>query len=111
MDALTVRSLMALIPERVARVQSGSAFTAGESPCRHPERLAHLARFLHWLSPLEVLAKPDQQALGLLNAAGRPVHAADLEDEPDGELDEEIGEPFEEQVPLEDAQAEEAAIA
>ena len=114
MDASTVRRVMDLIPERVARVQGGTSFAA-DSPCRYPERVARLARFLHWMSPLEALAKEDQQLLGLLNAAGRPVHAADLEDEPDEELqgglsDEGVPQ-FQEASVLENAPAEEAAIA
>jgi hypothetical protein len=83
MDASTVRRVMEMIPERTARQQSGSAFAA-DCPGHHAGRLAHLVRFLHWMSPLEALPREDQQALGLLNAAGRPVHAADLEEE-DGE--------------------------
>lgn len=81
MDASTVRAVMALIPERVARVQSGSTFAAPDPSARHAERIARLGRFLHWMSPLEELPREEQQALGLLNAAGRPVHAADLEEE------------------------------
>ena len=85
MDAATVRRVMDLIPERVARTQSGALFTPGEYGCRFPERVAHLSKFLHWMSPLEALSKEDQQVLGLLNAAGRPVHAIDLEDDLDPE--------------------------
>ena len=83
MDASTVRAVMALIPERVARVQSGSAFPAPDPAARNAERIARLGRFLHWMSPLGELPREEQQALGLLNAAGRPVHAADLEEEAD----------------------------
>lgn len=87
MDASTVRAVMALIPERVTRVQSGSAFAPADPTARYAERIARLARLLHWMSPLEALPREEQQALGLLNAAGRPVHAADLEDDVDAELE------------------------
>ena len=90
MDAASVRAVMDLIPERVARLQSGSAFAPADAGARHAERIARLARFLHWLSPLETLPRDEQQALGLLNAAGRPVHAADLEDDAEMELEEPI---------------------
>ena len=94
MDASSVSAVMALIPERVARLQTGSAFAGADPGARHAERIVRLARFLHWMSPLEALPRDEQQALGLLNAAGRPVHAADLEDDPE-ELEEAsgVGEP------------------
>ena len=86
MNAETVARLMSLIPERTTRFQGGATFELAASTCRYPERLAHVAKFLHWMSPLESLSNEDQQVLGLRNAAGRPVHAADLEDdELDGE--------------------------
>jgi hypothetical protein len=83
MDAAAVAGVMSLIPERVARAPSGASFApAGAHACRYPERVAHLGQFLHWLSPLNPIGKDDQKTLGLLNAAGRSVHAAELEDEP-----------------------------
>jgi hypothetical protein len=108
MNAAMVSSIVSLIPERIAREQSGSRFGPAESVCRYPERVAHLAKFLQWLTPLEVLGKDDQQILGLLNANGRPVHAADLEDD-------EGGEPLDAESPLEverpiDAAQEEALV-
>lgn len=81
MDAAMVSSVMSLIPERTARTQSGVQFTPEAASCRYPDRIAHVAKFLHWLSPLASLSIEDQQVLGLRNAQGRPVHAADLEDE------------------------------
>lgn len=86
MDAAKIQGVMALIPERIARVQSGAAFTL-QDHCRYPERMEFLAQRLHWMTPLETLGKEQQQLLGLLNAAGRPVHAAELEEEADGEAD------------------------
>ena len=69
MDAATVFRVMSLIPDRVARTQSGGAFALeGQS-----ERVALLARFLHWLGPLDALTKEDQQRLGLRAGAPRPV--------------------------------------
>jgi hypothetical protein len=38
-------------------------------------------QFLNWMSPLNPITKDDQRVLGLLNANGRPVHAADLEED------------------------------
>lgn len=91
MNASIVSSIVSLIPERVARVPSGTAFTAVQAgACRYPERVAHLARFLHWLGPLNPVTKDDQHLLGLIAANGRPVHAADEEEEPAGELEADV---------------------
>lgn len=75
-----------MIPDRVARELNGVRFAPESSASRYPERIAHLARHLSWLSPLNALTIDDQRVLGLVNAAGRPVHAADLE-EGSGEAD------------------------
>src|SRR5437773_6204630 len=91
MNASTVHRIISLIPERVARAQSGALFTmTGAS--RHPERIAYLSRYLQWLSPLNPVSRDDQQLLGLLLANGRPVHAGDVEDEADAqdEVDDEL---------------------
>jgi hypothetical protein len=85
MNAEMVSRLMSLIPERSPRAQMGAAFVLEGSACRYPDRLALISKFLHWMSPLESLTKEDQQALGLRNALGRPIHASDLEEELDGE--------------------------
>jgi hypothetical protein len=82
MNASTVHCIISLIPERVARAQSGALFTM-TGACRHPERIAYLSRYLQWLSPLNPVSRDDQQLLGLLLANGRPVHAGDVEDEAD----------------------------
>jgi hypothetical protein len=97
MNAATIDRIVSLIPERTARLSSGVAFTPEASVCRHPERLAQLALFLNWMSPLNPITKDDQRALGLLNAAGRPVHAVDLEED-------ELLDPSEEDVAQEAAQ-------
>lgn len=81
MSASMIARIVSLVPERVARVPGGTAFLPHASACRYPERIVHLGQFLNWLSPLASLAKEDQRILGLLNAAGRPVHAIDLEDD------------------------------
>ena len=88
MNASDVARILALIPERVPHVLSGTAFSAANpGACRYPERLAHLARFLKWLSALDPISKEDQTALGLFNASGRPAHAGDEDDEAGGEID------------------------
>jgi hypothetical protein len=73
--------IVSLVPERLARVPSGTRFALQSTGTRHPERLEHLALQLSWLTPLMPQDKESQQRLGLLNAAGRPVMAAD-----DGDL-------------------------
>ncbi len=86
MNAAIISSIVSLIPERIARVKSGSAFAVEGSASRYPERLSHLAQFLNWLSPLNAIAKDDQCILGLLHPSGRPVHANEMDDEEDAEL-------------------------
>ncbi|HWA38149.1 MAG TPA: hypothetical protein VG873_09825 [Burkholderiales bacterium] len=42
--------------------------------------MPHIAQLLNWLTPLSPLTLDDQRILGLVNAAGRPVHSSDLEE-------------------------------
>jgi hypothetical protein len=75
--------IVSLVPERLARVPTGTTFALQSATTRHAERLEHLAAQLNWLTPLASQDRESQQRLGLLNAAGRPVMAA--EDEPGSE--------------------------
>lgn len=93
MNAAMVSKLLSLVPERVARVPSGTWFRTEGAGSRHPERVVHLTRFLQWLSPLAVLTRDDQQQLGLLSASGKPLHAGDEEDEGEPEAEAETWEP------------------
>jgi hypothetical protein len=88
MNKAMIDRIVSLIPERVARQPSGVAFTPQASACRHPERIAHLAEFLGWLSPLYPITKYDQRVFGLLNEQGRPVHAVDLDEDEADEIEE-----------------------
>lgn len=65
MDAEKVFRVLDLIPDRIARASSGLPFTAGATSCVHPERLALIAEFLHWLSPIYPITRDDQNRLGL----------------------------------------------
>jgi len=90
MNAAAVSRVLSLIPERVARPLSGSLFTDEEAArAPHAERVAYVAKFLNWLSPLNPITKDDQRFLGLLNAHLRPEHAGDEDagDELDGPLE------------------------
>ena len=85
MDAATVSRVMDLIPDRVTRTQSGVAFgDVRATSCVHPERLALLAEFLHWLSPIYPTTKDDQMRFGLF--AQKHGH---VEEEADAEGDDE----------------------
>jgi hypothetical protein len=69
MDAASVVRLMSLIPDRALRAPTGGLFVAeGKS-----ERLVLLARFLHWLGPLDALSKEDQQLLGVRSSGGKSM--------------------------------------
>ncbi|HVJ12093.1 MAG TPA: hypothetical protein VNC62_11055 [Burkholderiales bacterium] len=74
MSSSMVFRVMSLIPERTARVQSGSMFDTARVTA-HPERIALITRFLGWLGPLDALTKEDQQLLGLRSSGGRPAEA------------------------------------
>jgi hypothetical protein len=87
MDAALVSRIVSLIPERIARAQTGAPFASGTTSSRHPERFSHLVQFLSWLSPLGSITKDDQRILGLLHANGRPVHANEMEDEESADLE------------------------
>jgi len=75
MDAAIIARVMSVIPERAAWTHSGTDFAAHEN---QGAQVLYLARFLQWLSPLTVLTKDDQRALGLIATHQRPVDA-DLE--------------------------------
>ena len=86
MDAAKVFRILDLVPDRVARAQSGVAFhDVGAMSSVHPERVALLAEFLHWLSPLYPSTKDDQMRLGLF--AGKQAQAE--EEDETAELEEE----------------------
>jgi hypothetical protein len=88
MNAAMINRIVSLIPERVARAQTGIAFTPEASVSRYPERIAHLAELLSWLTPLYPITKYDQKLFGLLNEQGRPVHAVDMEEDEADEIGE-----------------------
>lgn len=93
MNAAIVSRTLSLIPERVARVQSGSLFDPQASAaCAHPERISHLAQFLGWLGPLNPITKDDLRVFGLMTPYGKPAIASALDDDidADAELEPEI---------------------
>jgi len=74
MNAAAVSRLIALIPDRSPRAQSGSVFSPSEgAACRYPDRMSYLTRFLHWLGPLDPMTREDQQILGVRSSGGRPM--------------------------------------
>lgn len=86
MNAATVSRMLSLIPDRVARAQSGSLFDpAAQGACAHPDRVTHLAQFLNWLGPLREVTKDDLRILGLITPYGKPTLESSLDEE--GDLD------------------------
>ena len=71
MDGAAVARLMALIPERMPRSQSGSHFRGDGSA-----RLDLLCRFMHWLAPLSQVTREEQQLLGV-RAGGKVMADGD----------------------------------
>lgn len=79
MNDATVFRVLDLIPDRVARAQTGTAMGEfGADSCVHPERLSLLVEFLHWLSPIYPTTKEDQMRLGLF--AQKHGHAEEEEE-------------------------------
>jgi hypothetical protein len=68
MDGATVFRLISLIPDRVARNQTGGLFDSASS-----EKVELLSRFLGWLSPLNPTSKEEQQLLGVRAGGGKPL--------------------------------------
>src|SRR5438270_3643965 len=86
MNAAIVAHTLSVIPDRVARVQSGSTFDpAAPACCAHPERITYLAQFLNWLGALHPVTKDDLRVLGLMTPFGKPAIA--IAEEPDEELE------------------------
>lgn len=103
MDAAMVSRIVSLIPDRTARMQSGSAFTAAQAQASgNPERVAYVSQFLQWLTPLNPISKDDQRALGLVAPNGRPMNAADAEAE-EADLDLEASEDLTHEPELDEA--------
>src|SRR3954468_14900716 len=75
-----VSRTLALIPDRVARTQTGTLFDpAAPGVCSHPERVAHLAQFLEWLGPLREVTKDDLHTFGLLTPYAKPAMEEEAE--------------------------------
>jgi hypothetical protein len=88
MNVALVSRTLSLIPERVARVQSGSTFKpTAVGACAHPDRVAHLAQFLEWLGPLREVTKDDLRVFGLMTPYGRPALEMPAEEEVEPEAD------------------------
>jgi hypothetical protein len=68
MDAAAVFRLISLIPDRMPRSQSGSAFDGKSSG-----RAELLSRFLGWLGPLNPIGKEEQQLLGVRAGGGKAL--------------------------------------
>jgi hypothetical protein len=103
MNAAAVSRLIALIPDRLPRAQSGSVFSPSEgAACRYPDRMSYLTRFLHWLGPLDPMTREDQQILGVRSSGGRPTLAGEEGELGDESLDAELDD-LEEAAPIMDA--------
>jgi hypothetical protein len=73
MNTAIVSRTLSLIPDRVPRVQSGSAFDPRASSCACPERIAHLVQLLSWLGPLNPITRDDLRILGFGMPYGKPA--------------------------------------
>lgn len=74
MDTASVFRVISLIPDRMPRSPSGSAFDGASS-----ERAELLSRFLGWLGPLTPISKDEQQLFDVRAPATRPLLETDAE--------------------------------
>ena len=82
MNAALVTRTLSLVPDRMPRMQTGTQFNpVAPGVCAHPERVAHLARFLDWLGPLREVTREDQREFGLLTPYGKPTLDAPMMEE------------------------------
>jgi len=81
------RKIVAVVPDRMPRAQSGTPFACSDAPGGAGPQVACLGRLLHWLTPLSALNEDDQRALGVLALHGKPARRDD-EDEADDEREE-----------------------
>jgi hypothetical protein len=83
-----LRRIVAVVPDRSVRAQSGTPFACAAAPAEGPApQVASLGRLLHWLTPLSALNEDDQRALGVLALHGKGARRDD-EDEADDEREE-----------------------
>ena len=87
MNAAIVSRTLSLIPDRVARVQSGCLFDLASATCAHPERIAHLAQFLNWLGPLHPITKEDLRIFGLMTPYGKPAIDPSMNEDADSDAE------------------------
>lgn len=91
MNAAMISRTLSLIPDRVARLQSGSLFDPqAPAGCAHPERVTHLAQFLDWLGPLREVTKDDLRIFGLITPYGKPAIEAEVDAELEADVDAEL---------------------
>jgi hypothetical protein len=91
MDTASVYRLISLIPDRMPRSLSGSAFNGASS-----QQAELLSRFLSWLGPLNPINKDEQHLLGARTAPPKPLMEGEQLMEGEGELMEgEVNEPSE----------------
>lgn len=65
---MNLQTLLAVIPERVARTASGTPFAASPELAAGGSRIAYLSQLLHWLTPCSELTAEGQRTLGLAPA-------------------------------------------
>jgi hypothetical protein len=81
MNRAMVSRIVSLVPERMARLRSGTLFMPRQN---QGAQVACLAPLLHWLTPLNVTGEEEQRMLGVLALHGKAAKRDD-EDEADDE--------------------------
>lgn len=85
-----ISRLLALIPERSARLASGTRFEPSAAACAHPERIAAVSQLLSWMTPLGALTRDEQLRLGIAATGPRPADAAEEAEDAETEHEEPV---------------------
>ncbi len=88
MSPFIVSRITSVVPDRTARVQSGTRFRVPDAAAAPSSQIALLAGFLSWLTPLNAIGEEEQRMLGIGPHGKLSRH--DDDDDADGEHDEPV---------------------
>lgn len=75
----SLSKIVSVVPDRTARLQSGTPFGLPDAAGASATQIAFLAGFLSWLTPLNTITEDEQRMLGV-GPHARPARHDDDED-------------------------------
>jgi hypothetical protein len=82
----SLSKIISVVPDRTARLQSGTPFGLPDASSASATQIAFLAGFLSWLTPLNTISEEEQRMLGVGPHVRLSRH--DDDEDADGEHDE-----------------------